>query len=75
MCELGEGVRVETLEVWQVLHGEGLQLGEAVEGLLGQDAHRVEGEVQALQVGKVVPAVGGQVRELWNFPIFVIMYT
>ena len=61
---MGEGVRVESLEVRQVLHSEGLQLGEAVEGLLGEDAHGVEGEVQALQVGQVVPTVGGKVREL-----------
>ena len=64
MGELRERVRVESLEVRQVLHSEGLQLGEAVEGLLGEDAHGVEGEVQALQVGQVVPTVGGKVREL-----------
>ncbi len=64
VSQLCQRVCVESLEVWEVPDGQLLQPGQPVEGLLGQDPYRVVGDVQGLELGEVVPAVGGKVGEL-----------
>lgn len=62
--QLGQRVRVEPLEVGQVVHHEALQPVEAVEALLGEDPDGVEGDVEAGEQGDEPPAVCGQRGQL-----------
>ena len=62
--QLGEGVRIKSLEVRQVMDHEVLESCEAVETLLGQDADRVEGDVQGGEQGDKPPAMTRKIGHL-----------